>query len=73
MNLVDQLTSSRLPSPARRRAIRLSAGASLRDLAQELAVTASTIQRWELGTAQPRRVHAAAYRKLLSALQQVTQ
>ena len=68
-SLVERLAAAQLPSPAARRAIRESANATYRDLAAELGVTPTTIMRWEKGKAQPRREHAAAYRKLLQALQ----
>ncbi len=72
MGLVDQLAASQLPSPARRRSIRMDAKASLRDVADELGVTPTTVMRWERGNAEPRRSRAVAYRDLLAALQAVS-
>ena len=69
MALVESLKAGQLPSPSLRRAIRLSAGVSLREVGEELGVTAMTILRWERGDADPRRDRAIAYRLLLDALQ----
>lgn len=71
MGLVEQLAASQLPSPTRRRSIRLEAKASLRDVAAELGVTPTTVMRWERGEAEPRRSRATAYRHLLDALKAV--
>ncbi len=72
MALVDDLQAAQLPAPAQRRAIRIGAGATLRDVAGELRVTPMTILRWERGDADPRRPHATAYRRLLDALRAAT-
>lgn len=68
-NLLSQLRAAQLPPPARRRRIRESAGASLRDLGDELGVAAITVWKWENGETTPRRDNAIAYRKLLEKLE----
>ncbi len=70
--LVDDLQAAKLPAPAQRRGIRIGAGATLRDIAEELRVTPMTILRWERGDADPRRAHAIAYRRLLDMLRSTT-
>jgi DNA-binding transcriptional regulator YiaG len=70
--LVDRLRSTRLPPCSDWRAIRLAAGASLRDVAAAVGVDAMTISRWELGRSKPWPRHALAYRRVLDALAEVT-
>lgn len=60
-----------LPSPTLRRAIRVDAGASQADIAQEMGVAQRTISRWESGDASPRGERLAAYARLLAELQDV--
>jgi DNA-binding transcriptional regulator YiaG len=65
---LSRLQASRLPSPAVRRDIRVSAGVSCRQLAFLIGVTATTVIRWENG-ATPHTEHAIRYREVLDALQ----
>lgn len=58
-----------LPPPAMRRAIRESAGASQREVAEALQVSRQTLIRWECGARSPRPESAARYASLLLALQ----
>lgn len=66
--LVNRLRAAQLPPPDERRSIREQAGASLREVASALGVSATAVMRWERGERQIRRVHAIAYRQLLDAL-----
>jgi DNA-binding transcriptional regulator YiaG len=70
-HLAERLRAPRLPPPAECRAIRLAAGATLRDIAAALRVNAMTISRWERGVAEPWPRHRAAYLCLLAALAEV--
>lgn len=71
-DLVATVQASRLPKPAERRRIRERAGLSIRAVADALGVSPSAVLKWELGTAIPRRHHAAAYGALLHALDEAT-
>jgi DNA-binding XRE family transcriptional regulator len=71
MNLAESLKAAQLPSPETRRAIRVAAGATLRDIADELGVTPQAVYFWEVGRSTPRREQAAAYRRLLDELRTV--
>jgi DNA-binding XRE family transcriptional regulator len=65
--LLDRLRARRtLPTAEQRREIRLGAGASLRDVAREIGVSATSVIRWERG-ASPGR-HTIAYGRLLEEL-----
>lgn len=66
--LPERVRMAKLPPPTMRRAVRLRARASLRDVASELAVSPMTVLRWEQGLSEPRLAHAIAYRRLLDAL-----
>ncbi len=68
MNLVHRLTQRRLPSPADARAIRVAAGATQAEVAQEVGVSASAVAAWEAGVAHPRAATAERYRTVLDAL-----
>lgn len=68
--LAERVAAGRLPAPSARRSIRLSAGVTLREMADELGVTPMTILRWEQGV-EPRRERAIRYRQLLTELQHV--
>jgi DNA-binding transcriptional regulator YiaG len=69
--LARRLRGPQLPPPAQRRAIRLAAGATLRDIAEALQVNAMTISRWERGITEPWPRHHATYLCLLVALADV--
>ena len=78
MGLIEDLQESRLPTPRVRRSIRVTSGASLRDVAAEMGrrgypVSAMTVLKWERGEMEPRRDRAAVYRRLLGELQGQTQ
>lgn len=73
MSLVERLRATALPPPAQRREIRRKAGASLREVAEELGVTALTVSKWERAIAGPKPDHAVAYRRLLQELQVVAE
>jgi len=65
--LLDRLRARRaLPLAAERRQIREAAGASLRDVAREIGVSATAVIRWERG-ASPGS-HTVAYAQLLEEL-----
>lgn len=51
------------------RAMRLSARLSLRDLARDVGVNATTILRWEAGTSRPSGAAALRYLGALDRLQ----
>jgi HTH-type transcriptional regulator/antitoxin MqsA len=59
-----------LPSPAMRRAIRLSAGLSLADVGKVAGgVSRQAVAAWEAGKAIPTGEHLTAYARLLRELQ----
>jgi transcriptional regulator with XRE-family HTH domain len=55
--------------PAERRQIRENAGASLRDVAREIGVSATSVIRWERGSSPG--VHTVAYARLLEELRRL--
>jgi transcriptional regulator with XRE-family HTH domain len=59
---------SPLPPPAVRRAIRVTAGVSQRDLAAALGVRSATICRYETGSRTPRAELRVRYARALAAL-----
>ena len=61
-----------LPPPAIRRHIRESAGVSQRQLAAELGVNASQVNRWEHGGRTPRGRNALAYARALERMTRET-
>lgn len=61
-------TQQALPSPAARRAIRIAAGLSQADMADEVGVSVATISRWEAGLVTPHSDHMAAYSDALAEL-----
>jgi DNA-binding transcriptional regulator YiaG len=68
--LLERLRAKRnLPPAAERRRIRLGSGATIRDLAYVLGVSATAIVRWEKGSS-PRK-HKAEYAALLEELKRV--
>lgn len=58
-----------LPTPGMRRAIRVSAGLSLTDVARLCDVSRQAVAAWEAGKATPARPHLATYADLLRRLQ----
>jgi len=66
--LVRRVRATRLPDPARRRALRVDAGLSLRDVGEALHTDPVSVMRWERGST-PRPSMAASYAKLLQALE----
>lgn len=71
--LEDRLRAKRLPPPPRRREIRKSVRATLRDLAAELGVTQLSVSNWERGLHEPRPCHVQPYRELLERLAALAQ
>jgi len=68
--LLERLRARRtLPTPEERRRIRLAAGASLRDVAREVGVSATAVIRWERGASPGDK--AATYARLLEELRQL--
>jgi transcriptional regulator with XRE-family HTH domain len=68
--LLERLRARRaLPPAADRQQIRLDAGASLRDVAREIGVSATSVIRWERGASPG--THTAAYAQLLEELKQL--
>ncbi len=59
-----------LPGPRARRALRVAAGLSQRDVAQELRVSRVQVSRYESGDRVPRPEIAARYAALLDRLRQ---
>lgn len=70
--LAERIQAAQLPPPSERRAIRENAGASLREVAEEVGVTASAVLHWERGDRAIRRRHAVAYRHVLDALRELS-
>lgn len=70
--LLERLRAKRtLPPAYERRQLRERAGASLRDVANELGVSATAVIRWERG-ASPRR-HSTAYAGLLEEFKRLAE
>jgi transcriptional regulator with XRE-family HTH domain len=67
--LEDLVRVRRLTATGTAKAIRVGAGVSLRELAQEVGVGAPTISRWESGLRSPRGKKAVAYIAALERLQ----
>jgi transcriptional regulator with XRE-family HTH domain len=68
--LLERLRAKRtLPPGDERRRIREAAGASLRDVAAELGISATSVIRWERGGSPGQ--HTAAYARLLEELKRV--
>lgn len=68
--LAASVRAARLPSPAKRKAIRNKAGVSLRRCAEALDVHTMTVLHWERGDTTPSRSDAARYRELLQMLEE---
>ena len=61
----------RLPPPQMRSALRKAAGLSLRRVARELGVSATTVSCWESGKHTPSSAHIEQYLELLDQLRRV--
>jgi DNA-binding transcriptional regulator YiaG len=57
----------RLPSPSRRRAIRVRAGVSLEEMGGRVGVSGEAVRLWELGR-RPSEAHLAHYLDVLADL-----
>jgi transcriptional regulator with XRE-family HTH domain len=71
VNLAERVAAARLPAGPIRRSIRVAAGVTLREMADELGVTPMTVLRWEQGI-EPHRDRAIRYRELLDALRELS-
>jgi transcriptional regulator with XRE-family HTH domain len=60
-----------LPSPEMCRAIRVTAGSSLRSVAAALGVSPQAVTFWEQGRRRPKDSNLVAYADLLRELQEV--
>lgn len=70
--LVEQVRAARrLPPPVVARAIRIAAGASQQQLADELGVNRVSVARWEAGDRRPRGELRIRYAALLEQLAEV--
>ncbi len=68
LTVVDLAQARRRWTPRLARKLRQEAGLSRQQLADELGVALSTIERWESGTRRPRAATAARYFELLDGL-----
>lgn len=59
----------KLPSPSRRRAIRVRAGASLVEVGELVGVSGEAIRLWETGQRAPSETHRGDYIGVLDQLQ----
>lgn len=57
-----------LPPPERRAALRKGANLRLRDIAEVIGVSATTVWYWEKGKFEPTEAHRDAYQRTLQAL-----
>lgn len=70
MRLLDKAKAYReLPPPSMRRAIRIGAGVTQQDIADERGVTRAAVSRWESGERQPRGDDLIGYVAILKSLQ----
>ena len=70
VKLLDKAKAHReLPPPSMRRAIRIGAGVTQQDIADEQGVTRAAVSRWESGERQPRGDDLLAYVAILKSLQ----
>jgi transcriptional regulator with XRE-family HTH domain len=70
MNLAAKVRAKRdLPPPEVRRALRIAAGVSQKDIGAELGVTRAAVSRWESGDRVPRDETLQGYVKILRSLQ----
>lgn len=69
MSELDALTRvRRLASSGAARAIRIGAGASIREVAAVVGVSPATVHRWERGSRAPRGEKGIAYGRALDEL-----
>lgn len=68
--LARRIRAAKLPPPAERARIRREARITLREFAQVLGVTTTTVYRWELGVTEPKNAHAIAYADLLAKIKE---
>ena len=61
-----------LPPPAQRRALRLAAGASLRDVASVVGSSAQAVYLWETGDREPSDAFLERYADVLHAFDELT-
>lgn len=61
-----------LPDPEKRTAIREAAGLSLRDLADAIGVSTTTVHFWETGKRKPNAKHLDAYLTVLKTMSDAT-
>jgi DNA-binding transcriptional regulator YiaG len=57
-----------LPSPSRRRAIRVHAGASLEEVGELVGVSGEAVRTWEIGRSLPSEAHRDDYIEVLAEL-----
>ena len=70
MNLATKVRAKRdLPPPEVRRALRIAAGVSQKDIGAELGVTRAAVSRWETGDRLPRDEALLGYVKILRSFQ----
>ncbi|MGO9457606.1 MAG: helix-turn-helix domain-containing protein [Acidimicrobiales bacterium] len=68
--LADKVRAIRaLPAPPLRRAIRMAAGVSQRDIAAEVGRSRPTVSRWEAGERMPQGEDLDRYIAILRSLQ----
>jgi transcriptional regulator with XRE-family HTH domain len=67
----DLRQARRLPAPPVARAIRMAAGATQEQVAEQLGVDRVTVARWEAGARRPRLAMRLRYAQLLSELQEL--
>jgi transcriptional regulator with XRE-family HTH domain len=70
--LRQKRTSTPLPPPERRRAIRVAYGVSQQDVGTVLGVSRLTVSMWERGQTEPKPEHAEKYAELLNQMAEET-
>jgi DNA-binding transcriptional regulator YiaG len=63
-----ETTRAKLPSPTRRRAIRVRAGATLEEVGYLVGVTSEAVRLWETGQRIPSETHRDDYIDVLGDL-----
>jgi transcriptional regulator with XRE-family HTH domain len=72
-HLAERVRARRsLPSPDERRALRLGAGASLRDVGDVCGVSGQAAYQWERGVFQPRGQHLTLYAACLDLFREAS-